>query len=298
MGRRRGRGADRTAPADVKASAPRLAVALTVVSLAAACATTPDVFEPLAKPDGMSTTQPTAPPPDPATQSLSVVGGTTTTVMGFGPGPLTLTGRVVGPAGPVPGATVLVERFEGPALVSRRVATGADGVWRLPEVLGGQYRVRAWSVPDMFGRRSTVLFVGAGQEPIVLTVEQLTDQRLEVPTPPGPPILGRETNIVLRVVGSSVSADGRIRSTARPGVLMQLSAVGWEIGSPVDVVTDASGQATWKAVCRSARATISVRLAGKDPVAVDIGACVDPPSAEVVPPTTATTTTTTTTIRR
>jgi hypothetical protein len=284
----------------VKASARRLAVVLAVVGLAAACGTdTPEVFEPLAKPEGMSTAPSTAPPPDPATLSLPAVGGTTTTVMGFGPGPFNLTGRVDGPAGPVPGATVLIERFEGPALVSRRIATGQDGVWRLPAVLGGQYRVRAWSVPDMFGRRSTVLFVKAGQGPIVLTLEQLTDQRLEVPPPPGPPILGRDTDIVLRVVGSSVSADGRIRTTGRPGVLMQLSAAGWEIRSPVDVVTDASGQAIWKAVCRTARATISVRLAGKDPVAVDIGACVDPPSAEVAPPaSTTTTTTTSTTIRR
>jgi hypothetical protein len=276
----------------VKPSVRRLAVVLSVVILAAACgASTPEAFEPLAKPEGMSTSPPTTPPPDPATLSLPAVGGTTTTVMGFGPGPFNLIGRVDGPAGPVPGATVLVERFEGPALVSRRVATGADGVWRLPAVFGGQYRVRAWSVPDMFGRRSTVLFVAAGQEPIVLTLEQLTDQRLEVPTPPGPPILGRDTDIVLRVVGSSVSADGRIRSTGRPGVLMQLSAVGWELRSAVDVVTDASGQAVWKGVCRSARATISVRFAGNDPVAVDIGACVDPPSAEVAPPTSATTTT-------
>jgi hypothetical protein len=192
-----------------------------------------------------------------------------------------------------------LERYEGAAVASRRIAAGPDGRWALPDVLGGQYRIRAWAVPDMMGRRATVLFVGPGQPPIVLTMEQLTDQRVVTgtPSPSNPAVIGQEMGFNVRVVGTAVSADGRLRTAGRPNVPVTLTPSGWDVRTPLAVVTDASGLANYIGTCRAARATLTVKVGEAAPVVVDTGACIEPPSPESTGATPSTTATTATTAR-
>src|SRR5262249_8051564 len=100
------------------------------------------------------------PPPTPASSTTTApahltramtndVPGATTSSVPVGPGFATLSGIALGPQGPVGGATVHVDRLVGDAVGSVNVAAQADGVWNLPGILGGRYRVRAWRSPDM-----------------------------------------------------------------------------------------------------------------------------------------------------
>src|SRR2546423_902477 len=73
---------------------------------------------------------------------------TTTTVV-LGPGGATINGTVAGPDGAVGGATVHVERLVGDGMAAQDFPSNADGTFKIPTVLGGRYRVRAY-VPDPF----------------------------------------------------------------------------------------------------------------------------------------------------
>src|SRR5262249_44446725 len=64
-----------------------------------------------------------------AVNQPGVEGVTTTTAPPVGPGQATINGTVFGPSGPVPGATVEVDRFVGDQFSSAHTTTAADGTW-------------------------------------------------------------------------------------------------------------------------------------------------------------------------
>jgi hypothetical protein len=59
-------------------------------------------------------------------------------------GKASLRGTVAGPDGPVPDATVRLERFVGDRSGTAQVTTDEAGRWTAPDVHGGRYRIRAW----------------------------------------------------------------------------------------------------------------------------------------------------------
>src|SRR5438067_11007718 len=73
-------------------------------------------------------------------QLAGVSGRTTTTSIPLGPGGASISGTVNGPNGPVPGATVHVERLVGDGVGATDVASNAAGQFLVPNVLGGRYR--------------------------------------------------------------------------------------------------------------------------------------------------------------
>ena len=59
-------------------------------------------------------------------------------------GSVSLSGVVLGPDGPVAGASVEVQRHTADGIAFRVLTANEDGQWRLSGLLGGRYRVRAW----------------------------------------------------------------------------------------------------------------------------------------------------------
>ena len=110
-----------------------------------------------------------------------VSGRTTTTTVGIGPGGATLSGTVLGPQGPVPGATVEADRFVGSSEASKQVSTAADGSWTIPAILGGRYRVRAWQSPSLAMTTPQIFFLGGTQVMAIdLQVQAFTGQAISV----------------------------------------------------------------------------------------------------------------------
>ena len=99
-------------------------------------------------PAAVSTTTPTI--ANLAVVPLAAVAGRTTTTLAVGPGGATLPGRSSGPAGPVGGADIHIERLVGDRVAAADVIAKADGTLdACPASLGGRYRVRAWRAPDL-----------------------------------------------------------------------------------------------------------------------------------------------------
>ncbi len=206
----------------------------------------------------------TVPAPDYAGVRLAGVGGRTRTTVALAPGGARLGGTVVGPDGPVAGATVRVERLVGDAAASVDVAAGSDGRWALPGVLGGRYRVRAWRAPDMALLEPEVFFVEATEARLVsLVVARFGDTSSASAVAPDPPIVDQPANLAFGVFRRVVDDRGIVRSAPVVGLPALLGGPGqWSVVSPNPVVTNASGGAEWSLVCR---------VSGAQPLTVTVG---------------------------
>lgn len=182
-----------------------------------------------------------------------VPGTTTTTEVVVGPGPGVISGRVQGPDGPVPGATVRLERLVGDASASLEVTTGDDGVWRVEDVLGGRYRVRAWLQPDLATVEPPVLFVAAtGIADVVVPVERFGQVVVDTALAPSPPTVGERSNLAVRLSSRTVDANGVVRIVPQAGVSVGLgTGAAWALETPALAATDADGNATFTLVCRA-----------------------------------------------
>jgi hypothetical protein len=276
---------------------PAAAVAVALLILLVRTADTPDLphYE---VPEGFTP----APPPSTTTPGgalpvLATVPGSTTTVVPANVGTAHLAGTVNGPQGPVPGATVRVERFVGDTTQPVDVLTGPDGRYDLAGIGGGRYRVRAFLPPTLAMAAGEVFFLADGdQRTVDLTVDAFDQPRIAVAFAPDPPLLGDAVNVAVRVTGSVVDADGFVTTQPVAGATVQLTASGGLAPpSPLAQVTAGDGAATFTFTCRSTSATsvqASVRVPGALPgtapatASATVPACVDP--------TTLTTTTTTT----
>ncbi len=231
-----------------------LGIALATATLALGACSTTDPFEPLPVPapipDASTTT--TAAPDFSGVALAPVEGTTTTSEVVVGPGPVTLAGRVDGPDGPVAGATVRLERLVGEEVATLEVTTDDDGTWRASDVLGGRYRVRAWRAPDLAALEPQILFVGEETAQVPLVVDRFRATLVDLAVAPDPPVVGRRTNVVVRVSSQVVGDDGVVRVAPRSGVEVALDAGGsWNLEGPDQVVTDAAGGSTFTLICAS-----------------------------------------------
>lgn len=180
----------------------------------------------------------------------------TTLSAALGPGGARLVGVVVGPEGPVPGATVRVERFLGDVGTLATVMTDATGQWSLGEINGGRYRVRAWRPPDLAALEATVFFLAATEtKNIGLTMARHGTDDIEVKITPDPPVAGQPATLQVTLSGGTVDAEGVLRAVARPNVSVQLApGPGLVVESPSAVVTDPGGNAAFSVRCTQAGA--------------------------------------------
>ncbi len=262
--------------------------------LATGCGTGVDT---LSVPTPPATTVPLPPPPDTLPAGLAAVaenpvaGVTTTTAPAIGPGPASINGTVTGPNGPVTGATVQIDRFVGDVFSSSRTTSAADGTWSFRNILGGDYRVRAWQAPALDMEAPQVVFLSATHpQTVSLQLTSYQGQQVQVAINPANPLLNQPANLVIQVTDPHVDADGVL--TAPPVVGTPVTLVngsGWQVNNGNPLSTDTAGQATFEVECTAVGSDpLSAQVAGDPPVTLQMPPCGAPP------PTTTTTTTTTT----
>ena len=263
--------------------------AVAAVALVAAAGCAPTFHDTIAAPPPTRASASTTTLPDLSGVALAAVPGQTTIAVAMGPGGATLTGNVVGPTGPVPAATVHVDRVVGDSSASTEVQTAADGTWTVAHVLGGRFRVRAWRAPDLALTSPQIIYMGA-TETRNLSL-QLTQYQGVVVTPavaPDPPILDEPANLGVVVANETVDAKGVVRAQPLPAVQVQLSGAGqWQLGGPNPATTGADGSATWPVVCLVPGAnSLTAVVNATQSIALTVSACSFPPTTTTVPPST------------
>jgi hypothetical protein len=248
-----------------------------------------------------SSTTTALPRPDLTGVELGKVSGRTTTTMAtIGPGGAALSGRVLGPQGPVAGATVEAVRFAGSSEASRQVATAADGTWTIPAVLGGRYRLRAWQAPALAMATPQIFFLGGTQAMAIdLQVQAFTGENLLSAANPVATLVGDSINVVVAVRNQAVDADGIVSYRPAPGVPVALASTG-NLGINANPVsTDSSGNAGFTLTCLSAgTSTVTGTSPGGGATTLPTLTCetasVPLPTPTTVPPSTTAPATTTT----
>jgi hypothetical protein len=254
-----------------------------------------DVPVPVAATESGTTT--TTIGPLPTVPEAPVSGSPPTTAVAMGPGLATINGDVLGPNGPVEGATVEVQRFVGDATATTQATTAADGSFSVPAILGGRYRVRAWQVPALADTTPQVFFLG-GSVTKTLSLQLTSFSGLKVATDvnPSSPFTGQAVNLAVVVSQRSVGADGDVTQVPQPAVAVVLDAPNFtEIDGGIGTTaTDASGHALFTLTCNAdGPAPISLLVGGSTTVAVATPTCIDPDttsttSTTTVPPSTTT----------
>lgn len=215
-------------------------------------------YTPLAIPDrpnSASTSSTTAVPNYEAVELARASGTTTTAVPLLSPGTASLRGVVIGPSGPVPGATVRLERYVGELAASGIVTTGSDGSWEATNIKGGRYRVRAWLAPDLVQADAQIMFVpsnGEALDPLSLRVQSVAQPGVEIAVAPNPPVVGQPINLLVRLTSRQVDSDGFVRQTPQVGVSLRLVTTGrWTVQSGT-TAADSAGRMTYRLVCNAA----------------------------------------------
>jgi len=228
--------------------------------------------EPLELPGAGTTTL-----PDFSSVSLATVAGhTTTTAPQIGGGKAKINGTVVGPDGPVPGATVRVERLIGKKEATSDTNTGPDGTWAFDSVQGGSYRLRAWRPPDLVTNEPAMFFLAAGEKrTIALSAAAVGAVQVTSALAPSPlPSVGL-VNLAVAVTRSAIDADGLVHPAPLPGADLALSLSGsLSLGSAGHQLTDQTGTARWQLYCVGPGLnTLSVTLSNTDTRALTAPAC-------------------------
>lgn len=181
------------------------------------------------------------PPPPPEEPTLPVVGGKAR-----------LSGIVVGPDGPVDGATVRLERFVGEQWGEHDVTTDADGEWEAFELFGGRYRVRAWLKPSLatVEPQATFLKDDGGAAELGLTVEKHEGLVLQGAVDAVEPHVGERVAFKTLLAREEVNDDGVVVATGVGLAEVAITPVGAVrvVGSSV-ATTDADGFANFIVMC-------------------------------------------------
>jgi hypothetical protein len=209
-----------------------------------------------------------------------VPGVTTTLPVAMGPGAATLTGTVMGPNGPVGGATVQADRIVGDGGASTQTTTAANGTWSIPNILGGRYRVRAWQSPSLALTTPQIFFLGATQNlSLTLQMTSYTGPQIEASIAPGTPIVGQVANLVVQVTNPTVSSAGVVEAQPEVGVSVTLDGSGWQISNGNPQATNSAGQALFQVSCQAAgSAPLNAQVGSGPPVPLQVPSCSPPPT--------------------
>ena len=228
--------------------------------------------------------------PDYSGVALARVPGRTTTSIDNGPGQAHLSGTVQAPEGAVPGATVHVERVVGDATVATDVATNPDGTWKLDNVKGGRYRVRAFRPPDLAQTSPAIFFLNGNENKTLnLQVQHYNGTGATGVIAPNPPRVGQPSNLAVQVTAVIVDPAGIVRIAPQVGVQVDLSGSGsWQFQSATTQVTGANGEAVWNLVCGSSGVQPLTATVAGQAYPLNLSACQEPFTAPPAggPPTT------------
>ncbi len=230
----------------------------------------------------MVTTFPPMTAPAPSTTERATTTSTTmrptttlTTLLAFGPGEASIVGTVSGPAGPVDGAIVRVERLVGKEVASQDVTSAGGGTWGVTSVLGGTYRIRAFRPPDFGSSPTAAVFLAANERKIVdLKMPAATGDRITATVSPNPPRVDQTATITVQVGAGRVDDQGRPAITPRPGVPLSLApAAGIVLEGTPQALTDANGSAAWRFRCLAEGANTFQLTVGTGLTQVTIPSC-------------------------
>jgi hypothetical protein len=209
------------------------------------------------------------------------------------PGQATLNGTVFGPNGPVPGATVWVDRFVGDQASSTHATTAADGSWTIGDIKGGRYRVRAWQSPSLDLTAPQVVFLAANQTlTMSLQLASFAGPTVINALSPADPVAGQLTSLLVQVTNPTVGPDGIVRNPPVPGAQVDLvNGPDWQVNNGNSHKTNADGQALFEITCITpGSAPLSAAVGSASPVALQMSGCQGPPTPITVPPRCPTTT--------
>ncbi len=211
---------------------------------------------------------------------------TTTTIVTLGPGDATIGGTVTGPAGPVDGATVRVERLVGRSVATADVTTSAGGLWQMASILGGSYRVRAFKPPDLAQSQIEAFFLAASERKTIdFKLPAAGGERITAVVNPNPPRVDQPATITITVGTGRVDDQGRPAITPRPGVPLTLAGgPGIVVESAPVVVTDGSGSASWRIRCTAEGANSVTLAVGTGATQVRFDGCGPPPATPTTRP--------------
>jgi len=220
------------------------------------------------------TTTPTTLRPT-TTSSTAKPTTTQTTLLGFGPGGASLVGTVIGPGGPVVGATVHIERLVGKNVATMDVTTAGGGAWQLTNILGGSYRVRAYKPPDFGQSQIESFFLAAtDRKTLDLKVPTATGPKIIATVTPNPPRVDQPATLTIQVGTGRVDDQGRPAITPRPGVPLVLTpGAGIVLDSANQAVTDGNGKASWGIRCTAEGARAVTLTIDNGTTTVNLPAC-------------------------
>jgi len=167
-------------------------------------------------------------------------------------GSASMGGTVIGPDGPVEGATVRVERFVGPDFGREDIATNRDGRWEISGLLGGRFRVRAWARPDLASLDPQAAFLANenGEATLDIPVERHEGEQLQGALDLADPVAGQIVTFQALVSRIEVDEEGIVRGVGIEGRDILLGVLGGiRIVGPKQVPTNAEGFATFSVVC-------------------------------------------------
>ena len=220
------------------------------------------------------------------TTTTGVPRTTTTTIVTLGPGDATIGGTVSGPAGPVDGATVRVERLVGRSVATADVTTSAGGLWQMASILGGSYRVRAFKPPDLAQSPVEAFFLAATERKTIdFKLPAAGGEKITAVVNPNPPRVDQPATITITVGIGRVDDQGRPAITPRPGVpLTRAGGPGVVVESTPAVVTDGSGSASWRFRCTAEGANTVALTVGTGVTNVRFDGCGPPAPTTTVRP--------------
>jgi hypothetical protein len=234
--------------------------------------------------------------PDYSSVKLAAIAGRTTTTIDNSPGRASLAGTVRAPEGAVPGAIVHVERLVGDAVLAVDVATNPDGTWKLENIKGGRYRLRAWRPPDLALTIPQVFFLNGTEKKtnLDLQVAHFTATNVSAVIAPTPPRVGQPANLAVQVTAVVVDPAGIVRATPQPNLQVDLQGGGsWQTQTSGTTFTDSGGTAFFRLTCEATgNQPLSAAVNGTG-YPLNLPACVEAPP-ETTPSTTLSGNTTTT----
>lgn len=269
----------------------RLAAAALMAAALAGCGGVQRLSYPTPRPTVATvvTTVPTLPANLAAVPEAPVAGESTGVAPRIGPGQASLNGTVIGPSGPVGGATVEADRLVGDQVATVKTTTAADGSWNLSSILGGRYRVRAWQQPSLAMTAPQIFFL-AGTENHTLTLQltAFTGPVVASAFAPANPVLGQSDNLVIQVTNPTVGPDGVVRDLPDAGVSVTLTdGPRWLVSNGNPLPTDGSGQVLFQLSCQAAGAlALSAEVGTGTSVGLELPDCAPPPTTTLAPTTT------------
>lgn len=180
-------------------------------------------------------------------------------------GRASIRGTVTGPDGPVPGATVRIERWVGSRSGSIQVGTSENGGFSASGLLGGRFRVRAWLPPNLTATRSAVLFLANDQGGTAdIELERFEGLRLQGSLDVSSINVGDTARVRALLTQAAVDGDGIVVGEAVPGAQVQMTAPdGLRVTGPNPTATGENGIASIAVECdREGAYTVSLTTEG------------------------------------